>query len=376
MTRRADLFRFALRAPGWVAATSIAAGCGDFVPPEPPPDPEVTVATPQGRLCAGMQPWVDAEIERVQDHIGLYLKLPLWIELGDAAVQAGCGETAEGAIRLGCTVGTGPDVRVYSRPDALAHELVHALRRQWELKTAEFLEEGWAEAVAGSDVVPSAVEVDPRAVEVDLEALFAADRETMSDPFNRAVAAHVVRFIEAAVGTDAIARFFRGGIDDDPEAARVRLEAELQMTWTTWATRWAGEAQPVSVRGNACAGGVVDVPAEGSLMLTSTVDCDAEDTFGIAGDAVGAWTRQCVRVASAGLWTARLSAASGPTGVVRIAAVPGTCAAETNASARASREIEPGAAVATELGACTYAVVFEAVEDVPTPMTLELSLAP
>lgn len=351
------------------AAIAVAAGCADFVPPEPEPEPEITIATPGGRLCAGMQPWVDAEIERVQAHIGLPPKLSLWIELGGSAVQEGCGESPAGTMRRGCTVGTGPDVRVYARPEALAHELVHALRRQWGLQTVDFLEEGWAETVAGSDVVPSVVEVDPRATEVDLDALLQADREAFADPFNVAVAAHVVRFIESIVGAEMLSSFFRGGVDDDHEAARARLEAELGMTWATWTTRWSGEAPPVLGRGDPCAGGVIDVPADG-IEISSTVDCDASDTFGIAGDEVGAWTRQCVRVDAEGLWQAEVTAAAGR---VRIEAVPGTCAVETPSTARVAREIEPGPAVATELGACTYTLVFQVVQDVPTEMHLALS---
>jgi hypothetical protein len=347
----------------------VAAGCQSFQLPEPEPAPEVTIAVPEGRLCAGMEPWVDAELERVQAHVGLTLERSLFVELGQAAVDEGCGNTPEDSMRLGCTVGVGQDVRVYTRPEALAHELVHALRRQWELKTVPFLEEGWAETVAGSDVLPSIALVDPRAVEVDLEALLGASVEEMRDPFARMVATHVVRFIESSVGPDALAAFFRGGTDDDGEGAAIRLEVALGTSFTTWATRWSAEAQPVSGRGDPCTSGVLDVPADG-VELASTVDCDAPDTFGIAGDASGAWTRQCVRVDAPGMWQAQVTATAGR---VRIAAVPGTCAAETPSTAMAPREIEPGAALATVLGACTYTAVFEVVEDVPTAMVLSLS---
>lgn len=352
-------------------AITVAAGCQSFQLPEPEPAPEVTIAVPTGRLCAGMEPWVDAELERVQAHVGLTLERSLFVELGQAAVDEGCGEAPEDSMRLGCTVGLGKAVRVYTRPEALAHEVVHALRRQWELETVPFFEEGWAESVAGSDVMPSIVEVDPRAVDVDLEELLGASVDEMRDPQARAVATHVVRFIEAAVGADALSAFFRGGRDDDAEGAAVRLEVALGTSFTTWATRWSAEAQPVSGRGDPCASGVTDVPAEG-IELASTVDCDAPDTFGIAGDEVGAWTRQCVHVDAPGMWQAQVMAASGR---VRIAAVPGTCDVETPSTAMASREIEPGAALETMLGACTYTVVFEVIEDVPTAMTLALQPA-
>ena len=351
------------------AGLGSAAGCQSYELPEPEPPPELTVAVPQGRLCAGMAPWVDAEVQRVEDVLGLPLRRSLFVELGADAVTRACGGAEGNAVPLGCTVGTGQDVRVYARPEALAHELVHALRRQWELGTVAFLEEGWAEAITGSDVVPSIVEVDPRAVEDDVEAMLEASAEEMRDPWRRTIAAHVVRFMEDVAGAEALSAFFRGGTGEGAEGARVRIESMLGMSWTSWVTRWSAEAQPVKGRGDPCAiTGVIDAGADGAA-LEAMVDCDGPGTFGIAGDDVGAWTRQCVRVMAAGPWTAELTADGGS---VTLAAVPGTCEVDTPSTAMASREIEPGAAVTTMLGACTYTATFTVRDDVPTAMTLAL----
>lgn len=365
-------FRVRSRGLGsWAALAVVAAGgCGDVTYAELGPTPEVIVATGQGRLCAGMQPWVDAEIERVQAHTGLQLSHSLWVELGDAAVAAGCADDTEGRARLGCAVGAGAEVRVYARPEALAHELVHALRRQWELSTVPFLEEGWAEAVAGSDVHPSVFEVNPGDVDVELDALLEVDRAAVRDEATYAVAVHVVRFLEASVGVEAMAAWFRGGVDEDAEAARVRIEAAFGASWTTWVTRWSAEADVVSARGDACAGlEIVDVPVDG-VEIEAVVDCGDPGTFGIAGDAVGAWTRRCMRVSEAGIWEVEVDAAVGS---ARIEAVAGTCAVGTSGTARVEREIDAGAGVIeTELGACVYAVVFGVQEDVVTQMSVRV----
>ena len=209
-----DILRVVVR---WHIVIALS-GCGaSGSSPQPEPPAELELVAPSGvEVCKGTRAWADAEAQRVQDTTGLPLRYALPVELGATAVDESCGEAPVEGVRLGCATGTKGSTKVFAEPVAFAHELTHALRRQWGLSTVPIFEEGYAEAINGSDAYPSYVEREPGDEEVDIAALVLAGEPTVGAGQYR-VATHFMRWLMAEHGEAHVAAFMTAGSDATPE---------------------------------------------------------------------------------------------------------------------------------------------------------------
>ncbi|MEX1364226.1 MAG: hypothetical protein AB1Z98_13960, partial [Nannocystaceae bacterium] len=289
----------------------------------PPAQVEIT-ATQGARLCAGTSAWARAEFARVVEATGMPPLFAMPVVVGHDAVRQRCTNLGDPRAVLGCTVGDGGSVRVFTTADALAHELVHALRRQQDLRTIALFEEGFAELVDGSDPYPRWNELDPaRLPEVWLPPRL-AQLPRLDDGDTYRVAAHFFGALTDEHGPDSVAAFMRGGIDDTPEQALERFELHFGPSLEGQSTVWS-EAGPQGFgRGRLCPDGAEPAPT-GPVVLQATVDCDDPQTFGLIGAGERAWVRRCVEL-SAGRYEVELAA-----GRARWESVPQSCAEDSSA---------------------------------------------
>jgi len=358
---------------GSIAPAVVAFGaCTDPDLGPGPQEPAELVITPVdgARLCAGTERWAAIEIERVEAETGLVPAVSLPISLGQAAVDERCVIPGDTATVLGCTLDDHGSLHVFTTPDALSHELVHGLRRSYELETRAMFEEGFAEAIDGSDAYPRYVALDPAEVSEASwpEALVQQDYVEFRSEERYRVATHFVAFLQAEHGPEAVASFMTGGIDGSAEAALIRFETSFGTTLAERAQAWRDAGEQGFGRGDPCSEGITPIPPDEAVELVVEVDCDDPDTLGLQGVDELAWVRRCVSTA-AGVHTVALDTASGR---VRWDSVPGTCAEGSSELDAAPKRVEAGVEGVLELAACTWAVTFESTEDQPERFVLAL----
>lgn len=343
------------------------ASCGEPVTsPKNEAPVELELATADGiEICAGTRAWAEAEAERVQAVTGLPLRHALRVELGSGAVEASCGEAPIEGERLGCTTGTKGTTRVFAEPVAFAHELTHALRRQWGLSTVPIFEEGYAEAVNGSDAYPSYVEREPDDEKVDIAALVLAGGPTVGAGQYR-VATHFMRWLMAQYGESEVAGFMTAGSDRKPEDAAARFESAFGESLASVGQRWSEQATGLAFRGGGCPETIaVESPA---ATIDATVRCDAEDTLGLSGEL--ALVRRCFGLGDAATFDLELEATRG---AVRLEVVPVGCDVEPGGSTRSPVVIEAGDVQTAELAGCTWMATFLDPGTEPLDMKLHLT---
>ncbi len=319
----------------------------------------VTVAAPDGvTVCEGTRRWAEQETERVIDATGLVPASPLRIELGVTAVATQCGEQPVVGVRLGCALGNRGETRAYAEAPAFAHELSHALRRQYELATMPLLEEGFAEAVNGSDPYPSTVILEPIDTQVDVAAAVTSGAAISGASPYRA-ATHFVRWMFARHGQDEFAAFMRGGIDKDGAAAAGRFADAFGEDITVAADAWHDDAAGLAVRGRLCPEAL---PTESlPRTLEGRVDCGQPDTFGLSGPDERAWVRQCFVL---DVEPVEVTVEGGP-GFVRLEVDPASCGVPVEDPSRRTHEIAAGETKALDLAACPWSATFVA-DGLPT----------
>lgn len=368
-------WRAAMARLGLALSTMAAIACADpGVPPDPEPDEpaEITVSAVEGaRTCAGTRAWIAAEIERVQTEVGLLPVAPLLITLGATAVTERCTAPDDPETVEGCTQGEGGAVTVTTTPEAFSHELVHALRRQQELRTRIMFEEGFAEAIDGSDAYPRHGALDPSTLPEARwpEQLVQHGKAEFRSAESYRVATHFVDHLRAEHGPEAVAAFMRGGIDGSAEAATARFATHFGATLASEAQAWREAGLQSFGRGDPCTAGVAAIAPDTAVELAERVDCDDPATFGLQGAGERAWVRHCVSTSVAGGYDVELAASAG---VVRWEAVPGTCAEDAAGHDAAPKLVEAGATGTLELAACTWAVTFESTADAPEAFVLSL----
>jgi len=338
--------------------------------PEQDEEGEVVVEPAAGaRLCAEMEPWIEAEIERVGREVGLRPAFELGVTLGASAVATECVEPGDIRAVQGCTVGDGAAVAVVTTPGTFAHELVHALRRHQGLRTRPLFEEGFAELRGGSDAYPRVDQLEPAALaEVrQPEAMIELGPSEFRDGQSYRAAAHFLAFVEQTDGPEALASFMRGGLDDSAADARRRFELHFGASLSERAEAWRQQGPHEVSEGDPCTGGAEPLPATGA-RIEVTVDCDAPGTMGLAGAEETAWRRTCVAV-EAGRYVIALEAEAGS---VYAEPAAGSCDPSTSALDRAPFGLEAGEQAALELGACTWALTFASTRDQPEALVLRV----
>jgi hypothetical protein len=356
-----------------LASLGLAACAEPGREPEPAPSDaaEVVVAASEGaRLCAGTEAWVTAEIERVQTVTGLMPMYRLPVTLGRAAVDEHCSDPGASYTVLGCTLGDGGGTTVLSTPGVLSHELVHALRRHYDFGTRAMLEEGFAEAINGSDAYPRHLALDPAELPEARwpEVLIQQSLDEFSSAESYRAATHFMEFLQAEHGTAAMASFMTSGVDRTTEAALMRFESHFGIALAEQAQAWRDAGEQGFGRGDPCAAGVTAIAPSEAVELVVRVDCDEPGTLGLQGAGEVAWVRHCVAL-EAGRYAVALHAAAG---AVRWEAVAGSCAEGSSALDSAPKHIEAGTAGLLDFAACSWVVTFESMEDRPEVFTLAL----
>lgn len=344
----------------------------DELEPTPPAEPgEIMVVPTEGaRLCAGTERWVSQEVARVIEQTGLLPRFDLRVEVGRAAVDARCLDGREPEVVLGCAQGESGSTALYTTPQALAHELVHGLRRQQELRTISLFEEGFAEALAGSDAHPRWHELDPAGVPEPWQPEALAQVARLDRGETYLVAAHFAGSLRDEHGAEAVAAFMRGGIDDGGEAAGQRFETHFGRSLGEAAQAWRDAGARGFALGDPCSAGVEPAPA-GEVVVQVDLDCDDPSTMGLLGAGESAWVRRCLEL-PAGRMVAQLDH-----GTVRLEAVPGSCAEGSSALDAAPKELEAGVSITLQLAACTWALTFSTTtETAETPLAPSLRLSP
>ncbi|MCX4247447.1 hypothetical protein [Paraliomyxa miuraensis] len=336
---------------------------------------EIVVSAVEGaRLCAGTQTWVDDELRRVRAETGLLPVARLPVTLGAGAVEERCTVPDDPETVVGCTLGEGGATAVISTPEALSHELVHALRRHQELRTRTMFEEGFAEAIDGSDAYPRYVELEPGELPEARwpEALVQQSKAEFRSVQSYRVAVHFVDHLRRVHGAEAVAAFMRGGIDGTAAEAETRFERHFGTSLEAEAQAWRASGAQGFGRGDPCAGGVVAIESGVTVELVVRVDCDDPETMGLEGAAEAAWIRRCVSL-GAGRRAVQMGMGAGPgLGAVRWEAVPQTCAEGSSELDAAPKVVEAGDAGTLEFAACTWAVTFESTADGPQELSLTL----
>ncbi|MEM6995801.1 MAG: hypothetical protein AAF721_35150 [Myxococcota bacterium] len=351
----------------WILAAGW--GCGSSPPVEPAPaSAEVTVTTPAGvTMCAGTRTWADAEVARVQAVTGLVPDFPLTVELGVAAVARACGGDPEAGVRLGCAVGNGAQSQAFAEPAAFAHELSHALRRQYGLATVAVFEEGFAESVNGSDPYPSTVVLEAADAEFDLASAVSNGADVVGASSYRA-STHFFRWLAERHGEEAVARFMTGGIDASPADAENRFAQAFGQDVVDAAEESAAPVGTVAFRGRLCREAV---PLAASATLDATVDCGAPDTYGLSGPGEPAWTRRCFSAPSTTPFAVSLEGARGR---VELAVDPVDCAVPVDDPSRTPRVVRAGETMSWTLAGCAWAATFIVEEPESTSLALRLSV--
>ncbi len=355
---------------GWVL---LVVACAE--PPTDPPEVEggevLVEAVAGARACAGTTSWAEAEIARIVAQTGLEPAFDLRVTLGDAAAAAECTDIDDPQTVLGCTVGDGSAVEVFTTPTAFSHELVHALRRHQGLRTRAMFEEGFAELVNGSAAYPRFDSLDPASLS---EAWWPQTQIRLGpaefrDAQSYRIATHFLDFVREREGLESLAAFMRGGIDDSAERAVQRFEIHFGVSLDAMVESWRDAGPRDTGLGDPCAEGIEVLPEEGGVLRV-TVDCDREGTMGLVGASESAWTRECVRL-SAGRYAVALAA---ETGVVHWASVPESCEEGTSAVEASAVTVASGETVTLERGACAWALTFASTRD--GPEAFELTLTP
>jgi len=351
--RRKEYLRYADAVVRWGVLIAIGlVACGESTTAsksEPPA--ELELVAPEGiEICAGTKAWATAEAERVAAVTGLPLRHALRVELGAAAVEASCGHPPVEGQRIGCTTGTRGTTRVFAEPIAFSHELTHALRRQWGLSTVPIFEEGYAEAINGSDAYPSYVEREVDDEKVDVAALVMAGEPTVGAGQYR-VATHFMRWLMAEYGESEVAGFMTSGSDPTPEDTAARFESAFGESLSSVGQRWSEQATGPAFRGGGCPDAISIDGA--TAAIEASIRCDAEDTFGLAGEV--SLTRRCFRLGAEQAFDLALE---GARGAVRLEVVPVGCDVELGASTRSPVTLEAGDVRTAALAGCTWIATF------------------
>ncbi|MCA9712454.1 MAG: hypothetical protein KDK70_41885, partial [Myxococcales bacterium] len=271
---------------------------------------------------------------------------------------------------LGCSVGGGATTAVITGPGVLSHELVHGLRRQYDLHTQAMFEEGFAELINGSDAYPRTIALDQGQLDDTRqpELMVQLGPAAFRDPKRYGSATQFLDFVATEHGLDAVADFMREGVDDSAEAATVRFGAHFGRSLAEQAQAWRDGGADPSSRGQACSEGATTL-TQSERVVRATVDCDAAETMGLAGAGEEAWVRQCLRLAHDARYSMTLDAQSGE---VTWTAVPGTCDADTSGASTWPARIEAGQSRSFDMGACTWAVTFRSTTGAPEDFALTL----
>lgn len=238
-------------------------------------------------VCAGTLADADADVERIADAFGLEPVARIGLYYGASAVAERCIEGASGcASQWDDEVWIAADDRL-----SLAHELVHAVRRQHRLDGPRVFEEGLAQVLRGRDDLwaGSALEVNlPRPGPAEL-VMLAADEYYALDSLY-IFAGSIVEWMLSAFDQDAVfALTVDPAFQESMSSAEVVtvLPEYLGVDLMELDARYQDEAAWDWDVGTRCPGATTEPLGDGRQWV-GMLDCDDLDTLGAQTDRDGA----------------------------------------------------------------------------------------
>jgi len=240
-------------------------------------------------LCAGQIAMMEREAQRLSAEMGLSLQR-LRVAWGEAATESLC----DAVVRAqGCARGSGANTYIATGRESASHELVHAIRRQNELQTHVFFEEGLAEQLGANRpngsysawLPPSLDEFGPTVLLQYSQSDFYVGHKVPGDFYT--LAAHYLTFVRETYGADALTSFLRSaGKSNVDEAFADAFGVSVEASELAWQR----DAPSSYELGEPCHE-MLEWGPDG-IALEQVLSCELEETLLYAGSGLGS-TRGC-----------------------------------------------------------------------------------